>query len=73
VGVRQAISKRTILNPGSVGQPRDRNPQAAYAIYYPEERQWESRRVDYDIASVQKRIVAADLPSRHAARLIDGW
>lgn len=72
-GVRQSITKRSILNPGSVGQPRDRNPQAAYAIYYPEERQWESRRVDYDIVSVQQRIVAADLPTRHAARLIDGW
>ncbi len=72
-GVRQTISKRAILNPGSVGQPRDRNPQAAYALYYPEERQWESRRVDYDITSVQNRIMAADLPTRHAARLIDGW
>lgn len=67
------ITTRAILNPGSVGQPRDRNPQAAYAIYCPDEKQWEAHRVDYDIASVQARINAAGLPSRHASRLMDGW
>ncbi|HAL16530.1 MAG TPA: metallophosphoesterase [Anaerolineaceae bacterium] len=72
-GVLTPIQGRAILNPGSVGQPRDRNPMAAYAIYHSDENSWEARRVEYDIASVQKRISAAGLPFRHAARLMDGW
>jgi diadenosine tetraphosphatase ApaH/serine/threonine PP2A family protein phosphatase len=64
---------RAILNPGSVGQPRDRDPRAAYAIYYPETHLWEPRRVEYDIKSVQKRITEAGLPPRHAERLAGGW
>ena len=64
---------RTIINPGSVGQPRDRDPRAAYAIFYPEKNLWESNRVEYDIPSVQQRILNAGLPNRHALRLADGW
>jgi predicted phosphodiesterase len=67
------LSHRAILNPGSVGQPRDRNPMAAYAIYSPQTHAWEPRRVAYDIPSVQKRILAAGLPEKHAARLAEGW
>jgi diadenosine tetraphosphatase ApaH/serine/threonine PP2A family protein phosphatase len=67
------LSPRIILNPGSVGQPRDHNPKAAYAIYDPEAETWLPRRVEYDIESVQKRIRAAGLPEKHAARLADGW
>lgn len=64
---------RTILNPGSVGQPRDRDPRAAYAIFDPEARTWEPRRVEYDIADVQERIREANLPEKHAVRLAEGW
>jgi diadenosine tetraphosphatase ApaH/serine/threonine PP2A family protein phosphatase len=73
--VNQAIklSPRMILNPGSVGQPRDRNPLAAYAFYDSTAETWEPRRVAYDIEAVQKRIRAAGLPEKHAARLTDGW
>ena len=67
------IHTRAILNPGSVGQPRDHDPRASYAIFYPEKNGWEIHRVEYDIRSVQKRIRAADLPMRHALRLIEGW
>jgi predicted phosphodiesterase len=67
------IHQRAILNPGSVGQPRDHDPRASYAIFYPEKNGWEVHRVDYDIRAVQKRIRAADLPMRHALRLIEGW
>lgn len=70
---RYELEGRAILNPGSVGQPRDRDPRAAYAIFYPEERVWEPRRVEYDIETVQKRILDARLPSRHAERLAGGW
>jgi predicted phosphodiesterase len=72
-GERYGLIGRAILNPGSVGQPRDRDPRAAYAMYYPETHLWEPRRVEYDIRSVQKRIVEAGLPLRHAERLSGGW
>lgn len=67
------LENRMIINPGSVGQPRDQDSRAAYAIFNTETNIWEARRVDYDIASVQQRIFANGLPERHALRLIDGW
>ncbi len=72
-GDRYVMSDRAILNPGSVGQPRDRDPRAAYAYYYPRKHVWEPHRVEYDIKSVQKRILQAGLPPRHAERLAEGW
>jgi diadenosine tetraphosphatase ApaH/serine/threonine PP2A family protein phosphatase len=62
-----------ILNPGSVGQPRDRDPRAAYAIYDTEAKTWQARRVAYDIAAVQQRIRDVKLPEKHAIRLAEGW
>ena len=47
--------------------------RAAYAIYNPEARTWESRRVKYDIAAVQKRIRELGLPEKHAVRIGEGW
>ncbi|MGD0752616.1 MAG: metallophosphoesterase family protein [Anaerolineales bacterium] len=70
---RYEMRERAILNPGSVGQPRDRDPRAAYAFFYPKEKAWEPRRVAYDIPAVQKRILDAGLPPRHAERLAGGW
>ena len=67
------LKPRAILNPGSVGQPRDRDPRAAYALYDPKTNIWEPRRVEYDIQSVQKMILDVGLPSRHAERLAGGW
>ena len=67
------MKPRTIFNPGSVGQPRDRDPRAAYAIYETETRIWEPRRVEYDIPAVQARIRELKLPEKHAARLAEGW
>jgi len=67
------INDRTIFNPGSVGQPRDHDPRAAYAIYYPEERRIETFRIDYDIAGVQTRIRKSGLPEQHALRLSGGY
>jgi predicted phosphodiesterase len=64
---------RAILNPGSVGQPRDRDPRAAYAIFNPDNLTWEPYRVKYDIVSVQSRMQAAGLPQRHITRLTSGW
>ncbi len=64
---------RAILNPGSVGQPRDHDPRAAYAIFEIETGIWTPMRASYDIRRVQRRIREAELPERHAARLSDGW
>ena len=72
-GKAYEMSDRAILNPGSVGQPRDRDPRAAYALFCPETHIWEPRRVEYDIPAVQKRILDAGLPARHAERLAGGW
>lgn len=67
------LNGRSILNPGSVGQPRDRDTRAAYAIYDPEANTWQPKRVAYKIKEVQDRIIKAGLPSRHAKRLSSGW
>ncbi len=73
VGESYKLKERAILNPGSVGQPRDRDPRAAFAIYLPKTHVWEPHRVEYDLHAVQKRILSAGLPSRHAERLAGGW
>ena len=67
------LVRRCIANPGSVGQPRDRDPRAAYAIFDTEASTWDFRRVAYDVAAVQGRMQAAGLPERHVARLAAGW
>ncbi len=67
------LNGRVILNPGSVGQPRDRDPRAAYALYDTESHLWEYRRVEYDVYEVQERMRAAGLPERHVLRLEGGW
>ena len=63
---------RYIVNPGSVGQPRDGDPRAAYAIYDPEARQIEFRRLAYDVALTQRQMREANLPERLIARLAMG-
>lgn len=68
-----SLRPKLILNPGSVGQPRDRDPRAAYAIYDTEARTWTPKRVEYNIAEVQQRIREAGLPEKHAVRIGEGW
>lgn len=65
-------SCRYLINVGSVGQPRDGDPRAAYGIYKPEESSFILRRVPYDIRRTQKKIRAAGLPSFLASRLAEG-
>ncbi len=67
------LHDRCIANPGSVGQPRDRDPRAAYAIFDPQDASWHYNRVEYDIPQVQARMLAAGLPERHISRLSGGW
>ena len=63
---------RYIINPGSVGQPRDGDPRAAYALYEPETRTIEFRRRAYDIARTQEQMRAAGLPDSLVRRLARG-
>jgi predicted phosphodiesterase len=64
--------RKYFVNVGSVGQPRDGNPQAAYVIYDIDEGSIELRRLDYDIAQAQAKSRAAGLPDRLADRLALG-
>jgi len=65
-------SGRFILNPGSVGQPRDGDPRAAFAMLDLETGTITAHRVHYDIASEQDRIRAAGLPIQLARRIALG-
>jgi diadenosine tetraphosphatase ApaH/serine/threonine PP2A family protein phosphatase len=60
---------KAIVNPGSVGQPRDENPLAGYAVYDTVKRRVELYRVEYDIDSAVAKIEAAGLPQPLADRL----
>ncbi len=64
--------RRQIINPGSIGQPRDQNPAAAYGILDMTDGVFEHRRVDYDIAAVQRRMYDNNLPERLITRLEHG-
>ncbi len=61
-----------IVNPGSVGQPRDGDPRASYAIIDLEAGEIDWHRAGYDIASAQSRAIASGLPARAAERLALG-
>lgn len=63
---------RYLINPGSVGQPRDRNPMAAFGLLDAGKRVFRFRRVEYDVAAAQKAIRAAGLPDILADRLASG-
>jgi diadenosine tetraphosphatase ApaH/serine/threonine PP2A family protein phosphatase len=63
---------RQLVNPGSVGQPRDCDWRAAFAIYDSEACTVTYHRVPYDVAKAQGRILMARLPERLAARLREG-
>ncbi len=70
--VRLERGVKYLINPGSVGQPRDRDPRAAYAIYDAEARTVKFYRVAYDIEAAQRRILDEKLPSALAERLALG-
>jgi len=58
-----------LINPGSVGQPRDRNPRAAFAIYDSDLHVIKFFRLEYDIDDAQEKILKANLPPALAERL----
>jgi diadenosine tetraphosphatase ApaH/serine/threonine PP2A family protein phosphatase len=65
-------SKKYFINTGSVGQPRDGDWRAAYCIYDLDTNAVEQRRVKYDLAAAQKKILKAGLPRLLAERLAIG-
>ncbi len=64
--------ERYIVNPGSVGQPRDGNPKAAYCIFDPEEGTIAFRRCEYDAEAEMVDIIRAGLPRYLGERLVEG-
>ncbi len=70
--VKLEDGRRYLVNVGSVGQPRDRNPRAAYVIWDREARTVAVRRVTYDYRAAAGKILAAGLPRLLADRLADG-
>src|SRR5690606_38887586 len=70
--VLSIAEERFIINPGSVGQPRDNNPDAAFAIYDTDERTVTFRRVPYDVALTQRQMDKAGLPRPLITRLALG-
>jgi diadenosine tetraphosphatase ApaH/serine/threonine PP2A family protein phosphatase len=63
---------RLIINPGGVGQPRDRDPRASYAIFDAEEMVLHNYRVTYDVAATQEKMRKADLPDFLVSRIAWG-
>ncbi len=67
-----ADKARLIINPGAVGQPRDGDPRASYAIYDSDKKRFWLYRVPYDVTETQSRMVEQKLPMRLVARLSHG-
>ena len=70
--IKVTDNKRYFINVGSVGQPRDGDPRAAYVIYDSENAMIQLYRLDYDLDKAQEKIRAAGLPGRLAERLSVG-
>ena len=68
----EVTGKRLIYNPGGVGQPRDGDPRASYALFDTGRGTITHYRVEYNIAAVQERMAAAGLPDHLIGRLARG-
>jgi diadenosine tetraphosphatase ApaH/serine/threonine PP2A family protein phosphatase len=74
VPMKRMVMGKLIVNPGSVGQPRDRDPRASYAVLtIGKDVEVSHSRVDYDIERTAAKMRAAGLPEELAARLFFGW
>jgi diadenosine tetraphosphatase ApaH/serine/threonine PP2A family protein phosphatase len=70
--IRIEEGRRYLINPGSVGQPRDGDPRAAFAVFDSDRAEVTLRRVAYPVAAAQAKITAAGLPEGLARRLALG-
>jgi len=66
-------NQRLIINPGSVGQPRDGDARAAYGILDTDKKSFEFRRVTYPVNVTQEKMKSYDFPPRLWNRLAFGW
>ncbi len=69
---RTLNGQRQIINPGSIGQPRDQNPDAAYGLLDMTTGVFEHRRIPYNIKAVQRRMLDFNMPDRLITRLEHG-
>ena len=68
----EQYSEGIVVNPGSVGQPRDSDPRAAYAVLDLDALTVDLHRVEYDVEAVQEAVSEAGLPEKIGARLSKG-
>ncbi len=73
LGSKGSKSRRLIINPGGVGQPRDGNPDAGYAIYDSRAQVVYHYRVSYDITATQRKMLEHNLPLSLIERLSYGY
>lgn len=71
-GIRVSLTERLLLNPRAVGQPRDGDPRAAYAVYDDDDGTMTFHRVEYDVAGVCAAVLRTGLPDTLALRLHAG-
>ena len=64
--------RRYLINPGSVGQPRNNDPRTQYLVFDPDQGRIRFRKIEYDVQAAQARILEAHLPPPLAARLSQG-
>jgi predicted phosphodiesterase len=70
--IKIKVGRKYFINVGSIGQPRDGDPRAAYTIYDMMNNTIELKRLEYDLAGAQEKILEAGLPNKVAARLATG-
>jgi diadenosine tetraphosphatase ApaH/serine/threonine PP2A family protein phosphatase len=70
--IRIEVDKRYLINPGSVGQPRDGDPRASFAVFDTDAQEVVLYRVPYDVEAAQEKITRAGLPEGLAKRLAVG-
>ena len=68
----ERFDEGVVMNPGSVGQPRDGDPRAAYAVLDLDDLTVTEHRVEYDIDRVREAVAETDLPARIGDRLAEG-
>jgi len=74
IPMKRTVMGKSVLNPGGVGQPRDRDPRASYAVLnITDEVEISFWRVEYDIDATADKIKSAGLPEELATRLFFGW
>ena len=66
-------TKNYLINPGSVGQPRDGDSRSSFLVYDTRDKKVAFYRVDYNINEAQRKIISAGLPAKLAERLSRGW